>query len=138
MRTSPTQLVEMLNWKDPREEEIRWSFVEILLKFAGKKHFSAPRRFAPSSMAFVMFVEWYLVRDGARNRWPFFLAIADSVLFDLHVSKHNAIADNEGTHHLTLSIVCFVVAMLYGLVELRFGNLEFVSPLFAASVDVER
>ncbi|KAI6688885.1 hypothetical protein NL676_025713 [Syzygium grande] len=70
-------------------------------------------------MAFVVFVEWYLLRDGASNRWPFFLAIVDSVLFDLSVSKNNAIADDEGTHHLAVSIVCFVLATLCGSVELR-------------------
>ncbi|KAI6698643.1 hypothetical protein NL676_018762 [Syzygium grande] len=94
--------------------------------------------FAPSSMAFVMFVEWYLVHSGARNRWPFVFAIANLVLFDLSVSKNNVIADGEGTHHLAISIICFVLAMLCGSVELRFGNLELVSTLFAASVDVER
>ncbi|XP_030536183.2 uncharacterized protein LOC115744913 [Rhodamnia argentea] len=31
------RLVEMLNWKDPQEEEIRWSSAEILSKLAGKK-----------------------------------------------------------------------------------------------------
>ncbi|KAI6698482.1 hypothetical protein NL676_018601 [Syzygium grande] len=98
----------MLNWKDPQEEEIRWSSAEILLKLFGKN-------FAPSSMAFV---EWYLVRGGASNRWPFFLAIADSILFDLSVLKNNAIADDERTHHLAVSIVCFVLVILCGSVEL--------------------
>ncbi|KAI6695209.1 hypothetical protein NL676_022919 [Syzygium grande] len=33
----------MLNWKDPQEEEIRWSSAKILLKLARKKRFSAPQ-----------------------------------------------------------------------------------------------
>ncbi|KAI6680332.1 hypothetical protein NL676_034213 [Syzygium grande] len=131
----------MLNWKDPQgggdQVVVRGNTIEACREKALFRT-SVLSNFAPLSMAFVVFVEWYLVRGGSRNQWPFFLAITDSVLFDLSVSKNNAIADDEGTHHLAVSIVCFVLAMLCGSVELRFDNLELVSPLFTASVDVER
>ncbi|KAI3469497.1 hypothetical protein Pfo_026160 [Paulownia fortunei] len=44
------RLVEMLNWKDPEEEEIRYSAAEILAKLAGKKQNSLRITGIPGAM----------------------------------------------------------------------------------------